>query len=214
MRTLAAFAAFLAINAYAARAGGAASDFDVPEVRPLATSAFLDAPTYSRATEIWRTPEDVNAWIGARFEYDTARSVLLSETQRGQSPGLSIHSPEEFFATPTGICVDLARFGVETLRRIAPELKPKYIMIEFEPTMIRGNVLRRHWVASFERDGALYFFADSKRPGYMTGPFTSVSDFAREYASYRGRAIVAFRELDSFTRSKRVPAARRLHADA
>jgi hypothetical protein len=48
----------------------------------------------------------------------------------------------------------------------------------------------------------------------MAGPFTSLGEFLREYASYRGKAIVALKELDSFTRSNKAPAAKRLRADA
>jgi len=93
---------------------------------------------------------------------------------------------------------DLARFGVESLRQVAPELKPGYLMIEFNPTSISGQTLRRHWVVAFERDGGLHVFADSKRPGVMTGPYPTVQAFIAEYARFRGREIVAYRELDGY----------------
>ena len=74
-----------------------------------------------------------------------------------------IYNPSEFFDTKTGVCVDLARFGVETLRRIDPSSDPQYLMIEFEPIYLKGNMLRLHWLVRFKRDGKIYFFADSKR---------------------------------------------------
>ena len=37
----------------------------------------------------------------------------------------------EFFAAPSGICEDLSRFAVETLRQIDPDAKARYVMIEF-----------------------------------------------------------------------------------
>jgi hypothetical protein len=60
-----------------------------------------------------------------------------------------------------------------------------------------------HWLASYRREGRSYFFADSKRPGHIAGPYADVQEFINEYAKYRGRAIVSFRELESFQRKQR-----------
>ena len=76
-------------------------------------------------------------------------------------------------------------------------------MLEFSPVAIAGNTIRLHWLASFRRDGAWYFFADSKRPGHLAGPYATVQQFVDEYASYRGRRVVAFREVDSYQRRQR-----------
>ena len=105
--------------------------------------------------------------------------------------------------------MDLSRFAVETLRAIEPETKPAYLMIEFAPVSIDGNTLRRHWLATFERGGARYFFADSKRPGHLAGPYASTQAFVDEYAAYRGREVVAFRELSTHERRSRASAAAR-----
>ena len=211
----------------AAGAGAAgASDrlTDAPDSRVFDPVRVTDAASYQEALRRWRAAEDVNAWIGARFGYDASRAVMLSETQRGLSEAqrgvsdtqrsargsLAIHSPETFFASPRGICVDLSRFAVESLRVIEPGAKAAYLMIEFTPVSIGGNVLRRHWLASFERDGKRYFFADSKRPGFMAGPYASTQDFIDEYAGYRGREIVAYREMESYERTRRAPASRQV----
>ena len=192
------FAAFLfAAAAHAQVAADPASD--APESRFAPAGLALPA-SYAEALAAWRSVEDVNAWIGARFEYDFNRAARLSETQRAQKGRVEIHRPEAFFAEPSGICVDLARFGVETLRAVAPQAQPRYLMIEFDPVVIQGNVLRRHWVVQVERDGGLYFFADSKRPGHVAGPYTSVEAYVADYARYRGRPIVAHRVLESFER--------------
>jgi hypothetical protein len=53
--------------------------------RPSSTRRLRDA------LAAWHSAEDVNAWIGARFEYDTARAMRLSETQRQASGRLPIH---------------------------------------------------------------------------------------------------------------------------
>jgi hypothetical protein len=173
---------------------------DAPESRPSATAAVGLPKSYAEALGRWRGPEDVNAWIGARFEYDYERAARLSETQRDRVASVKIHEPDAFFAKPTGVCVDLARFAVETLRDVAPLSKPAYLMIEFDPVVISGNMLRRHWLAMFERGDEFYFFADSKRPGHVAGPYATVQQFIDEYAKYRGRGIVSYRSLDSHER--------------
>lgn len=200
---------------------------DAPDDRRPRPASFVDAPSYAQALAAWRSAEDVNAWIGAKFEYDGERAVRLSETQRrancahpggserdstasARAPcGMPVHPPATFFAAPRGVCVDLSRFAVETLARIAPELRPRYVMIEFDPVTIRGNALRRHWVAAFEREGKLYFFGDSKRPGHMAGPYESTKAFVDDYAIYRGRAVIAFAERSTYERTMRTQATRR-----
>ena len=99
-----------------------ASASDAPEPRSLRSVAYKDAPSYAYALQLWQTPEDVNAWIGAKFQYDVARAMALSESQRGRSGSLPIHSPTDFFADPSGVCVDLSRFAVETLQQIDPDV--------------------------------------------------------------------------------------------
>ena len=176
---------------------------DAPEARPLPATPLRDVASYDDALARWRGADDINAWIGARFEYDMPRALLLSETQRERGGHLPIHAPDAFFAAPKGVCVDLARFAVETLRRIDPQARPSYLMIEFAPVSIQGQVLRRHWVARFQRDGQLYFFADSKRPGHIAGPYADDAAYISDYAAYRGRAIVAFRDLESTAKKTR-----------
>jgi hypothetical protein len=181
---------------------------DAPESRSAYGGRHTEAASYGEALKLWRSAEEVNAWIGARFEYDMSRALQLSETQRQANGRMPIHAPEAFFAAPKGVCVDLSRFAVETLRAIAPDARAAYVMIEFDPVSISGNTLRRHWVASFERDGKRYFFADSKRPGHLAGPYGSTQEFIAEYAMYRGRRIVSFREVESFERKMRTQAAK------
>jgi hypothetical protein len=176
---------------------------DAPETPRNQIFSFKHAASYREALQVWRTPEDVNAWIGARFRYDLTRAMALSETQRTRSGPTAIYEPQDFFDAPSGVCVDLTRFAVETLRQIDPDSKPNYLMIEFEPVQIAGNTLRMHWLASFRRDGKLYYFADSKRPGHIAGPYADTQEFIDAYASYRSRPIVAFREFDSFQRKQR-----------
>lgn len=179
---------------------------DEPEYARDPTVVFKAAVSYEQALKVWKTPEDINGWIAANFSYDRARALRLSETQRAKNERISIHDPSKFFDIKTGVCVDLSRFGVETLRRIDPLSDPKYLMIEFDPLQIKGNMLRLHWLVSFKRDGKTYIFADSKRPGYIAGPHEDLQGFITEYEQYRGRKIVAFRELDSYEKQRRTQA--------
>jgi hypothetical protein len=182
---------------------GAEPTSDEPEYTRDSTVLFKAADSYEHALQVWKTADDINGWIAANFSYDRVRAVRLSETQRSKNGEFSIYSPSEFFNTKTGVCVDLSRFGVETLRRIDPQSDPKYLMIEFDPIQIAGNTLRRHWLVSFKRDGKPCFFADSKRPGHIAGPYKDAGEFINEYAQYRGRRIVAFREVDSYQKQRR-----------
>jgi hypothetical protein len=184
----------------------AESSSDAPEYAPDSTVLLKAADSYEHALQSWKTPEDISAWIAANFSYDMARAMRLSETQRVKNEQLSIYHPAELFNKKTGVCVDLSRFGVETLRRIDPQSDPKYLMIEFDPIHVTRNTLRFHWLVSFKRDGKTYFFADSKRPGHIAGPYNETREFIQDYERYRGRNIMAFREVESYQKQKRTQA--------
>jgi hypothetical protein len=164
--------------------------------------------TYAQALQRWQSAEQINAWIGAHFSYDLQRALQLSETQRRHGAGPAILEPQDFYAAPSGVCVDLSRFAVETLRRVEPAAAARYLMIEFAPVRLQGQTLRLHWLASFQRDGQHYFFADSERPGHIAGPYDSTQQFIDDYAAYRARQIVGHRELPSYQRQPRALAAK------
>ena len=176
---------------------------DEPEYTRGPAIPFKAADSYEQALRIWKSAEDITGWIAANFSYDRARAMQLSETQRARNESLSIYAPSEFFKSKAGVCVDLSRFGVETLRRIDPNSDPKYLMIEFDPIQIKGRMLRLHWLARFKRDGKIYLFADSKRPGHIAGPYNDTRAFVSEYEQYRRRKITAFRELESYRKQQR-----------
>lgn len=182
---------------------------DAPARPARRTPARPGPADYAQALAAWRRPEDINAWIGEHFDYDDDRALDLSESRRAAGAAPPIHEPQAFFLRPSGICVDLARFAVETLAAVAPELKPRYLMLEFSPAMRAGQVLRLHWLAAFERDGALHVFGDSKFPGRIAGPYASLEGFVREYSGLRQREIVSFREAGSFRRRLRTEQRRR-----
>ena len=206
-RALCSLAAAALVSRVAAQAGDeqrADPTSDAPDRLSIARGAALpQPPSYAKALETWRTPEDLSVWLGERFEYDMARALRLSETQRARAGTLPIHEPSVFFESPRGVCVDVARFAVESLLAIDPQTKASYLMIEFDLATLSGQTLRRHWVATFERDGELYVFGDSKRPGVLAGPHVDAAAFIADYARYRGREVVAFRQLPTYERQRR-----------
>ena len=200
------FVLLLFLTGFARVLHSAEPSSDAPEHTRDSTGVFKAADSYDHALQVWKTPEDISAWIASNFSYDTARSMQLSETRRAKDNPFSIYTPSEFFTTKGGVCVDLSRFGVETLRSIDPQSDPKYLMIEFAPMHLAGNILRLHWLASFKRDGQTYFFADSKRPGHIAGPYKDTGEFIRDYEQYRSRKILAFREVESYRKQQRAKA--------
>jgi hypothetical protein len=182
---------------------------DAPEARNRPAAPLSNVPkTYADALATWKVPEDIARFADATFVYDRARAIALAEPTDSRAPRPAIHRPETMYAKPEGVCIDLARFGVETLNRLDATFAARYLMLEFEPVVIDGRTLRRHWVASFRRDGKVWFFADSRRPGHVAGPYDSVDAFIEDYARYRSRPIVKWRETDSFLRATRAVASR------
>lgn len=185
---------------------------DAPDV-PRRIGPASPAPAdYEAAAAQWRSAAEINAWIGAHFDYDRERALALSESARqaGGRP-LPIHEPARFYAAPRGVCVDLARFAVELLRRIDPAARAAYLMIEFEPVVVQGQTLRRHWMAVYQGnggEGGHHFFADSKRPGHLAGPYRELDHFIADYAAYRGRPVVGYRVLSSHQRQLKAQAQR------
>jgi hypothetical protein len=182
---------------------------DTPEETRLTGVPFNTAESYEQALQAWKTPEEISAWIAANFSYETKRAIRLSETQRAKLGQPSIYTPQEVFALKAGVCLDLSRFAVETLKAIDPQCQPKYLMIEFTPIQLSGNELRWHWLVSFKREGQSYFFADSKRPGYIAGPYKDAQEFIHAYEQYRERRIVDFREVESYEKQRRTRSLKR-----
>lgn len=176
---------------------------DEPASEPDLPAPSRSPESYNRALDAWKTAEDINRWVAVSFIYDKKRALGLSSHQKIKNNGLSIYDPAQFFKIKAGVCVDLARFGVETLKIIDPNSDPKYLMIEFDPIQINGNTFRLHWLVSFKKDGMKYFFCDSTRPGYIAGPYKSAQIFINAYKQYRNRGIVAHRELESYKKQKK-----------
>ncbi len=152
--------------------------------------------SYARTIESWDSVADVNEWIAEYFRYDMQRARQLADSDRRQK--IYIYEPAELFRNKKGVCVDLARFAYESLKAIDPELKPSYLMIEFEPLKIEGHTFRRHWLVVYREADQLFVLADTKRPGYLSGPHHHLADFITEYQDFRNRKIITYKLRDTY----------------
>ena len=162
-----------------------------------------DGQSYADLIAQWKSVEDINNWIGKNFSYDMDKALRVSRADALENRSAQILAPEEFISAKKGICVDLARFGHETLSKVAPELNPRYLMIEFVPIKKDGSVLRLHWIVLFEKGGKFYTFADSNRPGVIAGPHDSIESLVAAYQVFRGREVVSHKVLDSYKKKQK-----------
>jgi hypothetical protein len=58
---------------------------------------------YDLAIQTWTTPEELNAWIAAKFSYDVERAIQLSATQRAKHGTIAIYEPAAFFERGAGL---------------------------------------------------------------------------------------------------------------
>jgi hypothetical protein len=151
--------------------------------------------SYAQAIQNWKTIEEVNNWIAENFRYDMQRARLLAGSSRQR---ISIYAPAEVFHNKAGVCVDLARFAFETIKMIDPDLDLHYLMVEFEPFKIGNSTFRRHWLVVYQKKELLYVLADSKRPGYLSGPYSHLADFIAEYQTFRKRKIISYKLTDTY----------------
>ena len=168
-----------------------------------ATKTFIDdSISYGTALRQWKTVEDVANWMKHNFRYDMERAKLLSENSRAKGKE-RIYAPSELYRMKSGVCVDLSRFAVETINHIDAAKHPQYLLIEFEPLVLEGNILRNHWTAIYQDATGYFIFADSKRPGAIEGPYTKVEEFISEYQEFRNRKVISWRILPSYQKKGR-----------
>jgi hypothetical protein len=117
-----------------------------------------------------------------------------------------IFSPAELYRSHKGVCIDLGRFAVETINIIDTTKHTQYLMIEFEPLVIDGMTIKKHWLAIYQDTSGYYIFADSKRPGYIAGPYKDVDNFITEYQTFRDRKIISYKVLLSYQKNKKTKA--------
>lgn len=155
--------------------------------------------TYDQVLQQWKTISDVTHWIGENFRYDMDRAKQLAENSPTREK-ISIYTPAELYQAKNGVCIDLSRFATETINLIDSSKHVQYLMIEFEPLVINGSIIKKHWMAVYQDSSGYHFLADSKRPGYVVGSYKNVEDFITEYQAFRERKIVSWKILMSYER--------------
>lgn len=159
-------------------------------------------PTYTMALLRWKNVHDVNNWISANFRYSMPRAKQLASNSTSREQ-VAIYTPAELYVQKTGVCIDLSRFTVETLKTIDSSLHAQYLLIEFEPVVIDDSILKNHWLTIYQTPEGYFMMADSKKPGYIAGPYTQPADFIAEYEVFRNRKIVSWKVLPSYQKKKK-----------
>ncbi len=159
--------------------------------------AFSDSLDYHNTIKNWHSIEDVHQWIASNFSYDLDRAMLLANNKKTKT-NLAIYNPEEFWKTKKGICVDVSRFAYESLKMIDSSAQVNYLKIEFEALNYNGSQFINHWLVSLKKPEGYYFFADSKRPKKLDGPYLQVKSFINKYEAFRQRKIKSYSLLDSY----------------
>jgi hypothetical protein len=192
---------YLISNCFGQTIGDRLNLLDYENSSKVTTAIQNSTLSYAKAVSNWTTIEDVNNWIKNSFIYDMNRAKLLANNSKskGQIP---IYTPEQFWVIKKGMCVDLSRFAYETAKSIDSTSYVKYLKIEFEPVEIEGNKFVNHWIVAYKENGSYSFFADSRRPGIIDGPYTTVEEFIRYYEKFRGRMINSFELLDAYNKVK------------
>ena len=121
--------------------------------------------------------------------------MQLADSDRRQK--IYIYEPAEVFRYQKGVCVDLARFVFESIKTIGPDLDPSYLMIEFEPLNIGDRTFKRHRLVVDQDEDQLFAMADTKGPGYQSGPHNHLAQFITEYQTFRKRKIIAYKLRDT-----------------
>ena len=158
--------------------------------------------SYDKALLQWETISDVNIWMKNNFHYDFERANELSENNSTREK-TNIYTPLELYQTKKGVCIDLSRFAVETINILDTSIHIQYLMIEFEPIIINGGIIRKHWMAVYQDSLGYYLLADSKRPGYIAGPYKNVDKFIDNYQIFRERKIVSWKILSSYKKTRK-----------
>lgn len=180
---------------------------DAPDDSVFQPSVHTSPTDYRTALQQWKTVAEVNQWIGENFRYEIDRAKQLAENSPEREK-TGIYSPEEFYRIRKGVCLDLSRFAVETVNLLDTSKHVRYLMLEFEPLTLDGSVLTKHWAAIYQDISGFYIFADSKRPGYISGPYQRPDDFIEEYQVFRNRKVVSWKVLGSYQKKKRMKAQR------
>lgn len=141
--------------------------------------------TYEGAVAKWATYQDVARWLQDHFKFDNERlNDILQRTRQNGPSGLLARSARGTFQLQSGYCTDAAAFAIQSLNRVNPDYKARYIFIK------NRFGQPHHWVAGFIDNGKIMvmdYGAASEWRGMagVHGPYESLDEYAEFVNSLR-----------------------------
>jgi hypothetical protein len=140
---------------------------------------------YEVAISKWSSYQDVANWLKANFAFDQSRlgNILVRTRQNGPA-GLLARGASGTYDMKSGYCTDAAAFAIQSLNRINPDYKARYVFIK------NRFGQPHHWVAGFLVDGKIMVmdYGASSEWGSMNGvhgPYDSLDQYAEFLNSLR-----------------------------
>ncbi|MEA3498121.1 MAG: hypothetical protein U9R16_03580, partial [Campylobacterota bacterium] len=146
------------------------------------TTLSLEASGYNSMINNWKSHEDVANWVRDEWKFSNQDARKVANKIRKEGPQIiPAKSAEETYDNPRGWCKDAANFGIESLNKMDPKYKAKYIFIKNR----KGPP--HHWVTGFQKDGKIYVidFGAGSHWGDMMGvhgPYDSLDGY-RDFLS-------------------------------
>lgn len=156
------------------------------DVRAQETAASVASQgAYEAAISKWSSYQDVANWLKANFAFDHGRlNTILLRTRQNGPAGLLARGASSTYDMKSGYCTDAAAFAIQSLNRINPDYKARYIFIK------NRFGQPHHWVAGFQVDGKIMVmdYGASSEWGGMNGvhgPYDSLDQYAEFLNSLR-----------------------------
>lgn len=148
-------------------------------------AAAVQGDAYESAVAGWTSYQDVADWLRTHFRYDRARlGDILARTRESGPAGLLARSAGGTYQLKSGYCTDAAAFAIQSLNRINPDYRARYIFIK------NRNGQPHHWVAGFMVDGRIMVmdYGAAAEWGGMNGvhgPYDSLAQYGDFITSLR-----------------------------
>ncbi|ANQ83538.1 hypothetical protein [Azoarcus olearius] len=140
---------------------------------------------YEAAVAGWSRYQDVAGWLEGNFSFDRGRlDTILQRTRQNGPAGLLARAADGTFALRSGYCTDAAAFAIQSLNRINPGYRARYVFIK------NRYGQPHHWVAGFMDGDKLMVMDYGAGPEWSAmrgvhGPYASLDDYAAFLGSLR-----------------------------
>lgn len=150
-----------------------------------ANVSVAQGAAYEAAISKWSSYTDVANWLKANFAFDQSRlrNILVRTRQNGPA-GLLARAASGTYDMKSGYCTDAAAFAIQSLNRVNPDYKARYVFIK------NRYGQPHHWVAGFQVNGKIMVmdYGASSEWGGMNGihgPYDSLDQYAEFLNSLR-----------------------------